>query len=514
LRRFKDGRIEESVVWDEGVKTGDDKMGVPVMIVKYILERHFGFGVSAENVVKSWQGSFDSVIRLPEVVARVVQNTGAPSGFKAAITAFDDLVKGIRALTDELPLSLSSISPASDYLRYTSVFSPLAFPIPPSTTFSTSLLPPSARYMPHIEIILQFEKSSRWPDDLRAIQKIKLAFFERIASALMSSIPTLKASVVIGDGSTHSEIIDQAHLEIVTEQGWAFSARIWHDREATLLDNIINDKIRPAHIKNKTGAEYSPSNAKERQEALEAREIYTRRFIHGPSHHRAIASLSHHFSAYAGTVRLVKRWLASHWLLQGHISEEVVEIICARSFVGDGKSLGIDSTTSLDHNAGVPGSKERGFAGVVEFLKDWKFEEGLFVPLYGSTDTTGLSDTAVTVNAGSNVGVWTVSTEVDKEGHVWTSQGPELIAALRVHALAKATWERLQGMEHGNLDVKVSVSHTQTAVTIFTISLLRHCSFTQPTTMILSFSWIKPSSLGITKTLTLIPPCYLQKESM
>lgn len=270
----------------------------------------------------------------------------------------------------------------------------------------------------------------------------------------MSAIPTLKATVVIGDGSTRSEIIDQAQLEIVTEQGWAFSARIWHDREATLLDKIINDKSRLANTKQKTGPE-SSAYAKERQEALEAREIYTRRFIHAPRHHRAIASLCHHFSAYAGTVRLVKRWLASHWLLQGHISEEVIEIICARFFVGDGKSLGIDAG-SLDHNASVPGSKERGFASVVEFLKNWKYEEGLFVPLYGSTETTELLDmAAVAVIAGSKAGVWTVSTEGDKEGHAWTAQGPEPIAALRVRALAKATWEHLQGMEQGNLDVKV-----------------------------------------------------------
>ncbi|KDR77435.1 hypothetical protein GALMADRAFT_138568 [Galerina marginata CBS 339.88] len=81
-------------------------------------------------------------------------------------------ISRIKKLDDELPLSLlNSLS---------------------------QLLPPNARYL--APIILEFEKSSKWPDDIKAVQTIKLAFFERLASALMASVDRLRANVVIGDG--------------------------------------------------------------------------------------------------------------------------------------------------------------------------------------------------------------------------------------------------------------------------------------------------------------------------
>jgi U3 small nucleolar RNA-associated protein 22 len=142
-------------------------------------------------------------------------------------------------------------------------------------------------------------------------------------------------------------------------------------------------------------------------------------------------------------VRLVKRWLASHWLLGGHIREEVVEIICASFFAGDGlQSMEVDY-------AQVPGSKERGFANVVGFFKDWKWEDGLFVPLYGNTESLPETQKLGEIS-GCKSSVWTVSTEADKEGRLWTLNGPDMIIAHRVRALAKATWDHLESMEQEN----------------------------------------------------------------
>lgn len=436
LRRFKDGRIIESVVWD--VKTSDERAHVPLMVVRYLLGRHFGL---PEDAMQTWQTAFDSTLRLPENVALFHQaSTSGLNGFKGAMMALDQLVKGLKALDNELPLSLVNVSPVSEYLRYTSVFSPVA--LPPRSAAS---IPQCWSYFPAMEIVLEFEKSGRWPDDLRAIQKIKLALFERVASGLMNSNGDVKATVVVGDGAERSDIHDQSRLEIVTVEGWAFSARIWHDREATLLDRIIGNNPRFPIASQKP----DEGKGRDRQEAMEARTLYTRRFIHAPRHQRAIASLCHRFSAYAGTVRLVKRWLASHWLLHGHVGEEVVEIICAAFFIGDGSIP--DTGNAVEERATVPGTKERGFAAVVEFLKDWTWEERLFVPLYGSSEIDG--DRAILIT-GAKTGVWRVSTEEDKAGHVWTSGGPDIVAAHRVRAIAKATWDYLGGMETGSLDVK------------------------------------------------------------
>ncbi|KAJ7183097.1 Nrap protein [Mycena filopes] len=443
LRRFKDGRIIESVVWD--IKSADERSHVPGMIVQHVLQRHFG--LEDADAIQSWQGAFDEVVRLPEVVSRVYTGSGAVVGFKGAMQAFDGLVKQMKALNEEMPLSLASVSAVSEQLRYTSVFSP----VPLSESLAPSL-PQNARYLPSMEMILQFEKSAKWPDDLRAIQKIKLAFFERMASALMTAVKDLKVVVVVGDGVNTVEIQDSARLEIITPDGWAFSARIWHDREATLLDRLITGKNALPHINFPS----EKKKGKEQQEAVDAKEVYVRRFIHAPRHHRAIAALNHRFVAYSPTVRLVKRWLASHWVLHGHLSEEAVEILCASVFVGDGRDLSVDPENHVDERASVPSSKERGFATVVEFLKDWKWEDGLFVALYGGES---IDAAEIPASASSRAGVWRISTEADRDGRVWTLRGPDVMVAHRIRALAKATWNCLHGMEEGKLDVKSIFIH-------------------------------------------------------
>ena len=451
LRRFKDGSIVESVVWD--VKNADERAQVPFFIVCHLLARHCGVEASA---VRNWQSSYDAVLRLPESITTLYQAAAASMGFKAAMTAFDSLVKSIKSLDDGLPLAVLNISPVSESLRYTNVFGPVALP-----TSLSSVLPSCARYFPVMDINIEFEKSGRWPDDLRAIQKIKLAFFEQLGSALMASVDGLRASVVIGDGVSTSEIQDIASLEIVTPEGWAFSARIWHDREVTLLDKMIDDKPHvPKHVKKKLqqmqNPEQASAEAKNRQAALEAKEIYMRRFIHSPRHHRVIAALSHRFTAYASTVRLVKRWLASHWLLGGHVREEAVELLCAYIFLTGG-----DASSSRDaQRESIPGTRERGFALVVEFLKDWEWANGLFVPVQGDQDIPdgAAGDARIPSHAGGRTGVWRISTEFDREGYMWTSAGPDAVVARRIRALAKAAWTTLEGMDGVDFDVKVCMS--------------------------------------------------------
>ncbi|KAF8728369.1 hypothetical protein AX14_006736 [Amanita brunnescens Koide BX004] len=436
LRRFKDGRILQSVVWD--VKTAEEKTHVPAMIVQHVLHHHFGLATEA---VTTWQSGYDAVLRMSPAVSKVVVDSGVPVGFKAALDAFDGIVKAIKGLDDELPLALVQASPVSEMLRYTSVFGPVAL----ASSVAASL-PPNGRYMPAMEMILQFERSSRWPDDLKAIQKMKLAFFEHLATRLMGSIKGLSAAVVLGDGTNDSEIADRAWLDIVTPEGWAFSARIWHNREAVLLDRALDASSKTRKMPHITVKKDENKNGREYQEALEAQETYTRRFIHAPRHHRAIAALYHSHSAFAGTVRLVKRWFGSHWLLRGHVSEEVVELLCA-SFFALGKP----------ESGRIPGSKERGFALVVEFLKEWKWEEGLFVPLYAGDSSEEVSSPSSKRVHGS--GVWRVKTDMDIEGRVWTGRGPDVVVANRVKALAKATWDCMAQIETGVFDVKTLFVH-------------------------------------------------------
>lgn len=427
LRRFKDGRIIESVVWE--VATSDQRARIPVSIVRYLLHRHCGIH---EDDIQTIQMSFDAKLRLPDDVSRLFQGSKLLGGFKPALSAFDNLVKCLKSLDDQVPLTLSSVSPVSEYLRYSSALAP--FPIPRSTCLA---LPEPLCYLPVMDIILEFEKSTKWPDDIRTIQKVKLAFFETIATALMASNNGLLARVGVEEFPT-SDMQDGAMLEIQTSDGWAFSARIWCDREATLLERLVS----PPQMVVSLVPAVKPD---EHHQASQALALHTRRFRHAPRHHRAVTNLVHCYTAYAGTVRLVKRWLAAHWLLATHVSIEAVEIICARPFVG--------STTMLpDHAASVPKSKERGFALVVEFLRDWNFVEPIFVPMY---EESGPVSQPAIVAVSSKQGVWTIATAEDTSGRMWTSNGPDMMAALRLRALAKEACKILQDANSLPSDIEV-----------------------------------------------------------
>ena len=440
LRRFKDGSITESVVWD--VKSADERTHIPSMIVKHLLQRHFSI---APDMVQVWQPHFDALVKVPEAVREVYEKRGAVAGFKAALSAFDGLVKQIKALDEQLPLAILNVSPVSPALRYTEVFVPVAIPLA-----ARPGLPAPVSHMPAMEVVVEFEKSGRWPDDLRAIQKIKLAFFERLATCLMAAVKGLHASVVLGDAVERREIEDEAALDIVTPEGWAFRARIWHDREATLLDRAINDQ---PHVQKAFRLPVEGDEARVRAAAVRAREVYTRRFVHAPRHHRAIAAVAHRLPAFAGTVRLVKRWFAAHWLLGGHVSEEAVELICAHVFSRMGARPSPSAEGSAGIAAGVPGTKERGFAQVLEFLKEWDWTKGLVVSLdYGERDAS-----TPTAASSSTSAVWSLVTDFDPQGHMWTSSGPDAIVARRVTVLAKAAWEALRTLESGEVNVKVRV---------------------------------------------------------
>lgn len=481
LRRFKDGRIAESVVWD--VKNSDERARIPALIVRHILEHHLG--LDGEKDTKFVQKDFDGLLHIPETLLPVFRLEGTVPGFKGALNAFDKFVKDLKGLEEELPLSVLNVSPISSALRYTAAFAPI--PIPPRTG---SFLPPTLRYLPSIEVIIQFERSGRWPDDLKAIQKMKLAFFERIASGLMGKVEGLQASVVVTDEQPLPEIVDTVYLEVFTPEGWAFKARIWHDREATLLGRLLADKktlLNGAARKPPTKDE--PSGI-EKQQAVEAHSIYIRRFIHAPAHHRAISSLIHIFPAYAGTVRLAKRWLSSHWLLSGHVHEEAVELLCAYLFLGDSNSalLQSDSTVALR----APGTKESGFFRFVSFLSKWKWEAGLFVPVYSSDPSDEEEKTTVHVKAGSGSGVWTISTKEDPEGRMWTRDGPLLPVARRIQALATSTIKYVQENEKGGLVPKASLltmyAFVPDVLMGYESLLFRHFSSIQPEITTFSFT--------------------------
>jgi U3 small nucleolar RNA-associated protein 22 len=181
--------------------------------------------------------------------------------------------------------------------------------------------------------------------------------------------------------------------------------------------------------------------------------FYRRTYIHAPRHHRAIAALVHRFGAFGGTVRLVQRWIASHWLFsernstQGHVRAEALELLVAYVFL-----------VACGGRDNAPATKELGFFRVVAFLAGWEWEKGLYVPLYEGNADNGLSSDSITAHdadgkngnetaknavnlkAGSaRSGAWTLVTKEDLEGRMWTEGGPTALVARRIKSVASVT---------------------------------------------------------------------------
>ncbi|KAG8821942.1 hypothetical protein FRC18_011163 [Serendipita sp. 400] len=438
LRRFTDGAIVECVAWE--VESPHERIYIPSRIVRHVLARHFSI-----QTVTEVQPSYDTfVLPHPSAPSKRFSSIEKGGGYKSAMQAFDGLVKRIKGM--ELPLSLVACLPCAEELRYTSVLAPS--PIPVSRLAST---PECARYTATYDAILQFEKSARWPDDLGAIQKVKLAWFETVAQNILAGNDGSKASIALD--SFASPIEDGASLEVALPSGFAFRLRIYHDRERTLLERLIEDKTLPPFQK---------------AEAERALSIHLQRFIHGPAHHSSISNIHHRHIGFSAAVRLIKRWFSSH-LLSNFVSSELIELISAYIFLRPDPQV-------------KPNIGSAGFARTMAFLADWDWRrEPLLIPLHSMAGVdasvhvqfpTGKIEGVNTafkerraIDPGMSSGAWHIATEEEPTGVFWCidGRGPTPMIADRIKTLAKASWTHISSeMEPGALSVKALFSHPLT----------------------------------------------------
>lgn len=409
LRRFKDGKINESVVWTQ---SGSKEL-IPIQIVKWILGRHFnieGLTFMAED--------FDGLL---EVSA--VDGVQSFNDFDTPLQSYQDFQRMLRDMTS-LPLEVMNVSPSTPLLRHTA-----PYPQPTRDMSRFGLTPTSARYIPAADLNVQFESSGKWPDDLAAIQVTKAAFLEALGEELIKS-GDYTAQVVI-DHPLPSDIEDAVSLEVVNDQGYTWKLRIQHDRELTLLERKLHDKIGTTDT--------------QRQHLKGVRERYLHKFTHKPRHHQAVMTLTHRFKAYAKTVRLVSRWVNAH-LLSPHVSQEFVELVVASVFLNTG-TYATPSTPAL------------GFLRTVMMLSDWKFkQEPLLVPIYTAsqmqedhidkkvvfpTRERNGAEKAFEILRRTDPEITTtamfIATERDISGGHFSHRKPTKVVASRLQGVAKAT---------------------------------------------------------------------------
>ncbi|GJJ13055.1 hypothetical protein Clacol_007304 [Clathrus columnatus] len=419
LRRFKDGRIVYSCVWDDNIVRVEDRESIPAQIVLYILNLKFDLVAPDDAVVIN--GDYLNVITPPP--------RGSVKGrgecvFTDAIKAYEKFSKGLKALEEDggLTLSLVVSKPCSSLLRYMSVLppSPIVSPSTLSDSEDSLILHPSTSYLPAFKVIVQLERSSQWPDDIHAIHRVKMALLEEMARGFLKKNRNCRARVVIprelDRGESRSIVEHNAALEVIID-GWAFHAYIWHNREATLLKDISKVATRPG---------FTPAPAYERSRAQKLLQNYDRLFLQSPAHHSALLALHHKYPSLSTTIRLVKRWLGSHWV-STRIREEAIELLCASVYISNAYD--------------VPATSRNGFMRVVDFLSTWDgilyvklFEEARDSETQAQVEINNGDAKSMQIQAGQ--GSWRIATLEDPSGTVWCESITPLVS-MRIQMLAK-----------------------------------------------------------------------------
>ncbi|KAL8738919.1 MAG: hypothetical protein Q9181_000371 [Wetmoreana brouardii] len=385
LRRFKDGTILESLIWNGF----DANQAVIDQIITYILQRHFDQQERASTVVSS--KTFDRL--LPRQTATQPDMLGI---FASTTSEFEFLSKSIRAV-DGLPLSIRTISAASPELRHSSLYAPVA-----------------GKQKSPIELYIQFEGSTRWPEDLVAVQRTKIAFLLKIADCLEKEESI--SAVRLGLNSPKYKLLEHSFLDIATTSGLIFRLQIYHEHELRLLEQALKGRTR--------------SSASKEEVALTIAE-FKRSYIQCPTHTQAVTTLSTRYPMLSTAIRLLKKWRDSH-LLSSHIRDELIELLAIHTFV-------------CPYPWVAPGSLRSAFLRAIAFIAAWDWQSEPFIVDFNS-ELTKQDIVAINVrfeawrklDQGMNRIAMFAASNIDREGITWTDRHPAKIVASRFTNLAKA----------------------------------------------------------------------------
>lgn len=421
VRRVKDGRILEAVQWD--VKSTEEQYGIVKRIIRYILALHISAGVAGD--IHFLTPTLFPFLAPPADVTATFSKTDGDA-FLQVNQAYESFVRQIRDLKD-VPLHISAVIPLSPGLTQTSVSPPY-----PQNFQKLAGQPAESYHVPSHQVVAQLEGSGKWPDDLRAIQKVKIGFLLQIAREMEKH---RGVTTHVGLENPDADISNTGFLDVVYESGYAFRVRLQQDpnhREATLIERVL---------KNKSLA------AKDRTRFEGALKRYREYFVYGAAHAQALHALRGRFYFLPHTIRLVKRWLAAH-LLSPQVSERTMELIVCSIFLHPQPFV-------------VPASAEVGFLRTLKFLATWDWKkEPLIVDLDESISKerqekiTEAFEGLRKQDPGVVHSVWAIYPSYETNESLWTKDRPSKAVAARITALAKSS---LQVVSKDSGSVKVRV---------------------------------------------------------
>ncbi|XP_030026553.2 nucleolar protein 6 isoform X1 [Manduca sexta] len=398
LRRFQDGSITETCVWE--AESAADRRAITTQIINYLLELKFGIPEAAVyHVSEQLEGALcrrrwgaDAAARAEESAARTLH-------------AFDELRRDLRQLT-QLPLNVSAVYGVSSVFSYSDPLPPL--PRAPANKpwrrgdasliktitkdDGTALLP---EYVPVCKTVLELGHSGKWPGDIEAFRCLKAAFHLQISDRLREQY-SLPAQAY----PTHVDVL---------KNGLVFRLVIAHPKEITLLRREMENGV-VKHTENEESV------------------MLQRDTVLLPRLRGALHGLHQKYPAFGPTACLLKRWLSAH-LLSGHVPSVVAELLTAAVFV---------------HSPPVtpPASPTLGFFRVLDLLvrTDWTTD---VIVLDFNEDMTReeISELERKLTSGETPApcLRIVTAYDDNTPAIWSASQPTAPVLARVTALASST---------------------------------------------------------------------------
>jgi len=394
LRRFNDGSILETLIWAQ-----KSEASIIEQIVRYVIQRHVGFeALEGLRVVENLFNGF-------------ITDPGPPNVSPEMLSAFETLEKNIRRI-EGLPLQIRQMNAASAELRYASLA------CGPNTPLSQRL-----NSKQPADVCVQFEGSTRWPNDIAAVQRTKIAFLLKMGELLESNKEGLTARV--GLENEKHRLLNNVFLNIIYLNGAAFRVRIHHERESNMLESALKDKI---------------TEVGKREEIAFAVSAYKRTFVQAPAHTQAVRTLCTRYPLLSPSMRLMKRWRDSH-LLSGHISDELVELLIIRTFVNP-------------YPYQAPGSLMTAFLRTLNNISKWDWHvDPLIVDFSGAMNTKDIDAVKLRfegwrrIDPAMNRIAMFAASDIDPDGITWTEHSPSKVVAARFTVLARAAYSLAKEQE-------------------------------------------------------------------
>lgn len=386
LRRFKDGTIAESTVWESEHWT---RHLILKRISEYVLMRHLS--LSKENIVHI----------VDQLDFSLLHGVRDPISFSVSLLeAFDVLSKRLRSdekKDKDIPLKVSSVHPLDPAFRFTSVFPPKPHPLANDKGDVSRLQKLMPSCIQPLEVLIELEGNGNWPKDEIAIEKTKTACLLQIGESLQNTW-----------GMTCTATEDDVDVFM---SGYVFRLKIMHENALSLSER---------------------ENESEQVKFVSStdKKLFVRK-----QHSSMINGLQGRYPLYGPVVRLAKRWVASH-LFSACLVEEAIELLVAYLFV-----------KPLPFNA--PCSRITGFLRFLRLLSeyDWIFS-ALVVDIkedMSPNDEKEISDKFMVIRKGYEENKQNVSpamflaTNYDKVSEAWTRFSPNLSELKRLGAYARSS---------------------------------------------------------------------------